>query len=110
MSPPEHPRIFISCAHRDGGGLAEHLQRDQEDLGFDTWLDRHRLRGADLWDRQIETEIDGREVTMALLSTGGGDFRRRAGGLRVRGQDAERVGIVAGDQGGRVHFLALEAK
>ena len=38
--------------------------------GFDVSLDRKSLRGGDVWDKQIESEIDDRDVTLAALSTG----------------------------------------
>jgi len=68
MSPLERPRIFISYAHRDGANLALRLQADLEALGFDVGLDKHRLLAADAWARRIETEIDARDVTLALRS------------------------------------------
>jgi len=67
---PESPRIFISYAHRDGGDLAEHLQRDLEALGFDAWRDKKRLKAGDRWTKAIEAELDAREVVLALLSDG----------------------------------------
>src|ERR1035438_162048 len=63
-------RVFISYAHRDGGGLAARLQRDLQAQGFDVWLDKHRLLGGDVWTKEIELAIDRCDVALALLSTG----------------------------------------
>src|ERR1019366_2715392 len=70
MSPPEHPRIFISYAHRDSGDLAEKLQTDLQALGFDVWLDRLRLKGGDRCTNEIEDALDRTQVVLALLSDG----------------------------------------
>ncbi|HLJ27479.1 MAG TPA: NB-ARC domain-containing protein [Candidatus Angelobacter sp.] len=63
-------RIFISYARRDGAKLAVRLQRDLTARNFDAWLDTQRLRGGAVWSREIEQEIDTRQVTIALLSPG----------------------------------------
>src|SRR5207247_1433287 len=60
----EGPRVFISCAHRDGGNLALRLQRDLEARGFDVWLDR--LKGGDLWTNQVVRSTPA-DVVLALL-------------------------------------------
>jgi hypothetical protein len=39
MPPSEQPRVFISYARKDGAALAERLQRDLKEQGFDAWLD-----------------------------------------------------------------------
>ena len=70
MARHEDCRIFISYAHRDGAQLAERLQKDLTASGFDAWLDKGRLRGGALWSEEIEREIDKRQVTVALLTTG----------------------------------------
>jgi TIR domain len=70
MPPSAKSRIFISYAHRDGAQLAERLQRDLTASGFDTWLDKQRLRGGALWTTEAEREIDTRHVTIALLTGG----------------------------------------
>ena len=63
-------RLFISYAHRDGGGLAARLLSDLQTLGFDVWLDRLRLKGGDLWTNEIEDALDRAQVVLALLSAG----------------------------------------
>jgi WD40 repeat protein len=70
MSTPERQRVFISYAHRDGGGIAVRLRRDLETLGFDVWLDTDRLLGGDVWARDIEIAIDSCDIALALLSNG----------------------------------------
>jgi WD40 repeat protein len=70
MSIPGRPHVFISYSHRDGAKVAARLEVDLHALGFDVWLDRHRLLGGDIWSREIETAIDRCDVALALLSTG----------------------------------------
>jgi len=64
------PRIFISYAHRDGADLAARLYSDLQTQGFDAWLDRLRLKGGDIWTKEIEDALDRAEVVLALLSDG----------------------------------------
>jgi hypothetical protein len=70
MSASEPLHIFISYAHRDGRELAARLMEDLRDLGFDVWLNTHRLIGGDAWAREIEVAIDSCDVAVALLSKG----------------------------------------
>src|SRR5208337_1284935 len=70
MPPSEPTRIFISYAHRDGAELAQRLQTDLANKGFDAWLDVQRLQGGDVWSAEIEQAIDRAEVVLALLSAG----------------------------------------
>jgi WD40 repeat protein len=70
MPTAEDDRIFISYAHRDGAALAVRLQQDLTASGFDTWLDKQRLKGGAVWTTQIEREIETRAVTLALLTPG----------------------------------------
>jgi hypothetical protein len=70
MAPPNPSRVFISYARKDGADLAQRLQADLKQRGFDAWLDIQRLRPGAVWSTGIETEIDSREVTLALLSPG----------------------------------------
>jgi WD40 repeat protein len=70
MPPSEPSRIFISYARRDGAKLAQRLQKDLEDSGFDTWLDIQRIKGGAVWSIEIEREVDTRQVTLALMSPG----------------------------------------
>jgi hypothetical protein len=63
-------RIFISYARKDGADLARRLESDLKARGFDPWLDTQRLHAGSVWSVGIESEIDSREVTLALLSPG----------------------------------------
>ena len=57
MPPSEQSRIFISYAHKDGAELAQRLQADLKEQGFDAWLDTQRLSGGVVWSAEIEREI-----------------------------------------------------
>ena len=70
MVAPHTLRIFISYARRDGASLAQHLQSDLTQEGFDAWLDTQRIAGGALWSTAIEREVDTRPVMLALLSPG----------------------------------------
>lgn len=70
MPPSEQSRIFISYAHRDGAELAQRLQTDLANEGFDAWLDIERLHGGEVWSVEIEQAIDRAHVVVALLSAG----------------------------------------
>jgi WD40 repeat protein len=67
---PKPPSIFISYAHRDGSDLARRLKGDLDALGFDVWLDKHRLKAGDRWTNEIEEALDHAQVVLALLSEG----------------------------------------
>ncbi len=68
MPQSEQRGIFISYAHRDGAQLAERPHKDLKASRFDVWLDKQRLRGGAVWGKEIEREIDKRQVTVALLT------------------------------------------
>ncbi len=70
MASAAPSRVFISYARKDGTALAQRLQKDLNDKGFDAWLDTQRLHAGSVWSAGIESEIDSREVTLALLSPG----------------------------------------
>ena len=63
-------RVFISYARKDGAALAQRLQFDLTNDGFDAWLDTQRILGGRVWSTQIEREIDARQVTVAVLTDG----------------------------------------
>ena len=88
MPPSEPLRVFISYARKDGAALAQRLQSDLANQGFDAWLDTERIAGGAVWSEKIEREIDTRQVTLARLSPGsyGSEIRRAAQlrGLRQR--------------------------
>src|ERR1017187_3003944 len=70
MPPPEPLRVFISYARKDGAALAQRLQKDLNEKGFDAWLDTQRIGSGRVWSTQIEHEIDTREVIVAVLTDG----------------------------------------
>jgi hypothetical protein len=70
MPPSEPSRVFISYARKDGATLAQRLQKDLKEQGFDAWLDTRRLTAGDIWSREIEDAIDRASVVVALLSAG----------------------------------------
>jgi hypothetical protein len=63
-------KIFISYARIDGAELAQRLQGDLRDKGYDAWLDTERIRGGSTWTKEIETAIDDADYVLALLTPG----------------------------------------
>jgi hypothetical protein len=51
MPPSEPLRVFISYARKDGAALAQRLQKDLNEKGFDAWLDTQRIGGT--WTRTV---------------------------------------------------------
>ena len=45
MPPSEPSRVFICYARKDGASLAQRLQKDLKEKGFDAWLDTQRIAG-----------------------------------------------------------------
>src|SRR5664280_344713 len=70
MPPSEPLRVFISYARKDGAALAQRLQKDLDDQGFDAWLDTQRIGGGRVWSMEIEGAIKSSGVMIALLSAG----------------------------------------
>ncbi len=70
MPPSEQPRVFISYARKDGVALAQHLQKDLKEQGFDAWLDTQRIAGGAVWTDVIESALDQAEYVVALLTQG----------------------------------------
>ena len=70
MPPSEPPRVFISYARKDGAALAQHLQKDLMEDGFDTWLDTQRIAGGQVWSTEIEEAIRSCGVMVSLMSPG----------------------------------------
>src|SRR5580658_3935580 len=113
-------RLFISYAHRDGGDLAKHLQRDLQTREFEVWLDKRRLQAGDAWAKDIETAIDqcdGKRAVSASFDKAlkvwdldGGQciatFHCDAPARCCAFADNHR--IVAGDDAGRIYILSLE--
>ena len=63
-------KVFISYARIDGAELAQRLQGDLRNKGYDAWLDMHRIRGGSTWTKAIETAIDEADYVLALLTPG----------------------------------------
>src|SRR5271157_5266653 len=70
MPPSAQPRVFISYARKDGAALAQRLQEDLKEQGFDAWLDKQRIAGGAVWTDEIETALDQTEYVVALLTQG----------------------------------------
>jgi WD40 repeat protein len=70
MPPPEPSRVFISYARKDGSTLAQRLQKDLRELGFDAWLDTQRIHVGATWSADIERALDEAEYVLALLTQG----------------------------------------
>jgi hypothetical protein len=51
MPPSEPSRVFISYARKDGAALAQRLQKDLKEQGFDAWLDTQRIGGT--WTQTV---------------------------------------------------------
>jgi WD40 repeat protein len=63
-------RVFISYARIDGAELAQRLQGDLRNKGYDAWLDTQRIRGGSTWSKEIETALDEADFVLALLTPG----------------------------------------
>src|SRR5271166_5692369 len=70
MPPSARPRVFLSYARKDGATLAQRLQKDLNEQGFDAWLDTQRIEGGATWTTKIEVALDDAECVLALLTTG----------------------------------------
>ena len=70
MPLPAERRIFISYARKDGAALAQRLQKDLKEQGFDAWLDTQRIEGGATWTTDIEHALDDAEFVLALLTPG----------------------------------------
>jgi tetratricopeptide (TPR) repeat protein len=70
MPPSKRPRVFISYARKDGAALAQRLQQDLNEQGFDAWLDTRRIQGGAIWTTDIEHALDEAEFVLALMTSG----------------------------------------
>ena len=70
MPLPAERRVFISYARKDGAALAQRLQKDLKEQGFDAWLDTQRIAGGAIWTDEIELALDEAEYVVALLTPG----------------------------------------
>ena len=70
MPASEAQRIFISYARNDGAELAQRLQVDLQQRGYQPWLDKQRIEGGASWTDSIEQAIDEADYLLALLTPG----------------------------------------
>ncbi len=70
MAPTAPSHVFLSYARKDGAALAQQLQTDLNDQGFDAWLDKQRIAGGAVWTDVIESALDQAEYVVALLTQG----------------------------------------
>src|SRR5271157_1175594 len=70
MPPSAQPRVFRSYARKDGAPLAQRLQIDLKEQGFDAWLDTQRITGGATWTTDIEHALDGAEFVLVLMTSG----------------------------------------
>src|SRR5271157_2394893 len=70
MPPSEQPRVFLSYARKDGAALAQRLQKDLKEQGFDAWLDTQRIGGGATWTTEIEHALDEAEFVLAPMTSG----------------------------------------
>src|SRR5580704_761107 len=70
MPPSEPLRVFLSYARKDGAALAQRLQKDLKQQGFDGWLDTQRITGGATWTTDIEHALDDAEFVLALMTSG----------------------------------------
>jgi hypothetical protein len=109
-------RVFLSYAHADGTDAAQDLVR-RLSPAHDVWLDRERLNGGASWSREIEQEIDSRDVLLALLSEGayesivcrGEQLRALRKGKRVVPIKLQKSGEVVPIYLEAAHFLEYSA-
>jgi hypothetical protein len=87
------PRIFVSHSHHDNEWctqLVDALTR----AGFDVWFDKQGLYVGDQWVSKLETELEGRDVFLVVLTPDawGSKWVRRELQLAIH-QDKRILGI-----------------
>ncbi len=111
MPLPAERRVFISYARKDGAALAQRLQKDLKEQGFDAWLDTQRINGGASWTTEIEAR-PGRhaEYVLALMSPGSyvSEICRAEQLLALRQGQARHSR--AGGEGRRPCLLHLDAQ
>jgi hypothetical protein len=70
MSAPEHPRIFISYARRDGEEFARRLRERLIEAGFSLWQDRTSMEGGKDWWDQIDEALRHVEYMVLVMTPG----------------------------------------
>jgi hypothetical protein len=61
------PRVFISYAREDNE-LAARVFDALQKSHFEPWLDREQLRGGEIWDQRIESELDATDFALVLYT------------------------------------------
>src|SRR5690349_19398984 len=59
--------IFVSYARKDIEQV-QHIMQALSSLGYDYWMDRQKLRGGDLWTKEIPEAIDACVVLLFFMS------------------------------------------
>jgi hypothetical protein len=68
MPNAEKPRVFISCARRNGESWAHHIRSDLTKAGVEVWLDTMRIDGGVSWSKEIEDGLALYDAVVAILS------------------------------------------
>lgn len=61
-------RLFISYGHDHNAPLVERIRADLEAAGYETWIDRERIKAGDDWRRAILDAVRASDMTLAFLS------------------------------------------
>src|SRR5690348_10391734 len=67
MAAEQLPRIFVSHSTKDNGWctpFVEELHR----LGFDVWFDQKGLKAGVQWMKEIEHELEARDVFVLVIT------------------------------------------
>jgi TIR domain len=67
FEPCTRPRVFIAYAKEDAA-LASRLYEQMDALGFQPWMDVHKLLPGQNWPRAIESAIDVSDFFVACFS------------------------------------------
>jgi hypothetical protein len=59
--------VFISYSRTDGE-FVDKLEPDLRQQGFQTWVDRRRLEGGQVWDAEIRDALDNAAVIVLILT------------------------------------------
>lgn len=91
------PSVFISYS-RSEAPLAQYVNDQLQDRGFDPWLDFKDLRPGELWDEQLKQAVSGADAAVLIIS-------RRS----VSSEHVSDEWTAALDQGKRLVLLVFEA-
>src|SRR5262245_8064966 len=59
--------IFMSYSRTDSA-FVDRLEAHLRECGFDTWVDRRKLEGGDLWLKEIQKQIDRCHTCLVVVS------------------------------------------